>query len=191
MLTDLGRLEWILTNPERPIQLVLAGKAHPADAGGKDLIRQLWELSQSSEFEGHVFVLEDYDIGLGRDLVGGADVWLNTPRPPLEASGTSGMKSAANGGLNLSVGDGWWLEGATGTNGWIFGEEGASDAEDATTLYDLLEHDVASAFYDRDAAGRPERWIEMMRSAMASVPPGFSARRMVAEYATRLYRPER
>jgi len=188
LLTDPGRLEWILTNPERPIQLVLAGKAHPADSGGKQLIRRLWKMANSPELEGHVFMLEDYDIGLGRDLVGGADVWLNTPRPPMEASGTSGMKSAANGGLNLSIGDGWWLEGANGDNGWTFGHEGATDEEDADALYDLLEREVAPKFYDRDDADRPRSWIQMMREAIATIPPQFSARRMVAEYAEHLYR---
>jgi starch phosphorylase len=189
LLTDLGRFEWILTNPERPIQLVMAGKAHPADAEGKALIQRMWEIARSPQFEGHVFVIEDYDIGLGRDLVGGADVWLNTPRPPMEASGTSGMKSGANGGLNLSIGDGWWLEGADGNNGWIFGEEGRSDEEDASTLYDLLEHDVATTYYERDEHGHPTRWIEMMRDAISTIAPAFSASRMVSEYAQRLYRP--
>jgi starch phosphorylase len=188
LLNDLGRFEWILTNPDRPIQLVLAGKAHPADAEGKALIKRLWDIANSPQFEGHVFMIEDYNIGLGRELVGGADVWLNTPRPPMEASGTSGMKSGANGGLNLSVGDGWWLEGADGHNGWIFGADGTDDTEDAAALYDLLEHEVARLFYDRDETGRPTEWISMMRDAIATISPRFSAARMVAEYTERLYR---
>jgi len=187
LLTDLGRLEWILTNSDRPIQLIFAGKAHPADAGGKEVIRKIWEMANSSQFEGHVFMVEDYDIGLGRHLVGGADVWLNTPRPPMEASGTSGMKAAANGGVNLSVADGWWIEGAGSANGWSFGENHQSDDIDAHSLYDLLESEVAPAFYERNEAGLPLRWIAMMREAMAETAPRFSARRMVAEYAQRLY----
>jgi starch phosphorylase len=187
LLRDLDRLERILTNPERPMQLVFAGKAHPADSGGKEVIRKIWEMADSHQFEGHVFMVEDYDIGLGRHLVGGADAWLNTPRPPMEASGTSGMKAAANGGLNLSVADGWWIEGSRSGNGWSFGEDHQSDDLDAQTLYDLLENEVAPAFYERDEAGLPVRWIAMMREAMAETAPRFSSRRMVAEYAERLY----
>ncbi len=189
LLTDLGRLEWILTNPDRPVQLVFAGKAHPADAGGKDIIRRVWDMANSPQFEGHVFIVEDYDIGLGRHLVGGADVWLNTPRPPMEASGTSGMKASANGGLNLSIADGWWLEGANDRNGWSFGAEQNTDEADAHNLYDLIETEVAPAFYERDEAGLPRRWIAMMREAMVAIPPAFAARRMVSEYTQRLYLP--
>ena len=189
LLTDLGRLERILTNPDRPIQLIFAGKAHPADDRGKNIIRRVWDMANSSQFEGHVFMVEDYDIGLGRHLVGGADVWLNTPQPPMEASGTSGMKAAANGGLNLSVADGWWLEGATDRNGWSFGDEHSTDEVDADSLYDLLERVVAPAFYERDEAGRPSRWIAMMREAMVTIPPAFAARRMVGEYARHFYIP--
>jgi len=189
ILADLSRLEQILTNPDRPLQLVFAGKAHPADDQGKNIIRRVWELANSPRFEGHVFMVEDYDIGLGRHLVGGADVWLNTPQPPMEASGTSGMKAAANGGLNLSVADGWWLEGATDRNGWSFGDEHSTDEVDADSLYDLLERVVAPAFYERDEAGRPSRWIAMMREAMVTIPPAFAARRMVGEYARHFYIP--
>ena len=189
LLTDIDRLERILTNPERPIQLVFAGKAHPADEAGKDIIRRIWEMANSPQFEGHVFMIEDYDIGLARQLVGGADVWLNTPRPPMEASGTSGMKAAANGGLNLSVADGWWLEGAGNRNGWSFGDEASTDEADAHRLYDLLEGEVAPDFYQRDEAGLPRTWIAMMREAMVTIPPAFAARRMVSEYARRLYVP--
>lgn len=187
LLTDPGRLQWILTNPERPIQMLFAGKAHPADTAGKEVIRTVWEMAKSTEFEGHIFMLEDYDMGLGRNLVGGADVWLNTPRPPMEASGTSGMKAAANGGLNLSVADGWWLEGADGADGWIFGDQHSGDDTDARSLYDLLEHDVAPLFYERDDQGIPTAWVDMMVDALATIPPAFSASRMVAEYAERLY----
>jgi glycogen phosphorylase len=188
LLTDLDRLESILTNPDRPVQLVFAGKAHPADTGGKEVIARLWDMAHSPQFEGHVFIVEDYDIGLGRHLVGGADVWLNTPRPPMEASGTSGMKSAANGGLNLSVADGWWLEGASPESGWIFGDNHVSDDADAHALYGLLEDQVVPLFYDLDDRGLPAQWITMMREAMAQIAPAFSARRMVSEYAELLYR---
>lgn len=187
LMTDIGRLQWILTNPERPIQLLYCGKAHPADGQGKELIRHIVEMSQSPQLEGHIFMLEDYDIDLARYLVTGADVWLNNPRPPMEASGTSGMKAAANGVLNLSSLDGWWLEGHNGSNGWGFGLDHESDNADAHALYDLLEHEVAPAFYDRTEDGVPERWVSMMKESIATLTPLFSARRMVAEYVDDYY----
>ncbi|MEA2023707.1 MAG: alpha-glucan family phosphorylase, partial [Actinomycetota bacterium] len=166
LFTDPNRLEAILKNPERPVQLVFAGKAHPADREGQALIKHVFDMSHDGRYEGHLFFVEDYDLRLGRTLVTGSDVWLNTPVPPREASGTSGMKSAANGGLNLSVLDGWWVEGFDGTNGWGFGEHSSSDEEDANTLYRLLESEVVPTFYDRDEDGLPRAWIAMMKSAM-------------------------
>ncbi len=145
------------------------------------------ELASGSALEGHVFFIEDYDMELGRYLVGGADVWLNTPRPPMEASGTSGMKAAANGALNLSVLDGWWGEGFNGENGWAFGAEHRSDEDDARDLYDLLDRQVAPLYYDRDPDGLPLAWIEKMKEAIASISPGFSAHRMVVQYTDELY----
>jgi starch phosphorylase len=186
LLTDWHRLRAILTNPERPVQLIFSGKAHPADREGQDLIRQVWGMAKSPELEGHVFFVEDYSMELSRYLVGGADVWLNTPRPPMEASGTSGMKAAANGVLNLSVLDGWWPEAYNGANGWALGDPHESDWADAQALYHLIESEVAPLYYNR-SNGVPLQWVEMMQEAMASIGPSFSAARMVAEYVERLY----
>lgn len=189
LFSDPGRIEALLTNPDRPVQIIFAGKAHPADREGQSLIRWVTERSRSHELKGHVFFVENYDLALGAALVQGADVWLNNPVPPKEASGTSGMKAAGNGGLNLSVLDGWWVEGHDGTNGWGFGEHATSDFEDAGTLYHLLEDEVIPAFADRDASGVPLRWVEMMKHAVASVLPSFSAQRMVREYTEKAYVP--
>ncbi|MBU1865604.1 MAG: alpha-glucan family phosphorylase [Actinobacteria bacterium] len=187
LFQDLGRLTGLLTNPERPIQLIFSGKAHPADTMGKDQIRHVFELANSPELAGHVFFFEDYDMELARYLVGGADVWLNNPRPPMEASGTSGMKAAANGVLNLSVTDGWWGEGHSDGNGWAFGEHFESDEVDADALYRLLEHEVAPLYYEMDDEGVPHQWVARMKNAIATVAAPFSTQRMVAEYTERLY----
>jgi len=187
LLTDLDRLESILTDPARPIQLLFSGKAHPADKEGQALIARVAAIAKSPQFAGHIYFVEDYNMELARYLVGGADVWLNTPRPPLEASGTSGMKAAANGALNLSVLDGWWLEGFNGTNGWGCGEEHASDDAAAHHIYDLIEHEVAPLYYDRGDDEIPHGWVARMKDAIESVVPAFSAQRMVAQYLTHLY----
>jgi starch phosphorylase len=189
LFTDPARVRALLTNPERPVQIVFAGKAHPADRDGQALIRWVTEMSQAPELEGHIFFIENYDLELGQALVGGADVWLNTPRPPNEASGTSGMKAAANGGLNLSVLDGWWVEGYHENNGWGFSEESMSDAEDAGILYHLLESQVVPAYYDRADAGLPQQWIEMMKESIVGAIPRFSTQRMLVEYAELAYLP--
>jgi starch phosphorylase len=156
---------------------------------GKDLIRRVSELAHRPDLHGHVFFIEDYDMELARYLVGGADVWLNTPRPPMEASGTSGMKAAANGCLNLSVLDGWWGEGhADGdANGWGFGEDSQSDEADAAVLYELLEDRVIPLYYDRGTGGVPHGWISRMKEAILTTAAPFSSQRMVAEYTDRLY----
>jgi starch phosphorylase len=184
---DLDRLTRLLTDAERSVQLIFTGKAHPADSMGKELIRRVSDLARSPDLSGYVLFVEDYDMELGRYLVGGADVWLSNPRPPMEASGTSGMKAAANGALNLSVLDGWWGEGFTDTNGWGFGEHFESDEADAAALYDLLEHHVAPLYYDRAEDGVPHGWVERMKRAVATVAAPFSSQRMVAEYTERLY----
>ncbi len=189
LFSDPGRIRALLTNPDRPAQVIFTGKAHPADREGQGLIRWVSDLARSAELGGHVFFVEDYDMQVGSWLVTGADVWLNNPRPPMEASGTSGMKAALNGGLNLSVLDGWWLEGYTGDNGWGYGQEPESDGADAATLYHLLETEVLPAYYDRDEDGLPRRWIAMMKEAMASITPAFSTHRMVVEYYEKAYRP--
>jgi starch phosphorylase len=177
------------------VQVVFAGKAHPADRHGQDFIKRIVELSRMPALRGHVFVLEDYDARMARFLVQGVDVWVNNPRPPMEASGTSGMKAAINGTLNLSVLDGWWLEGFNGKNGWSFGspvgreDHGREDHEDSEAFYQLLEEAVIPLFYDRNDDGMPERWAEMMREAITSTLVAFSSHRMVAEYSKVAYFP--
>ncbi len=186
LLTDWHRLKAILTNPERPVQLIFSGKAHPADREGQDLIRQVWGMAKSPELRGHVVFVEDYSMELARHLVGGSDVWLNTPRPPMEASGTSGMKAAANGALNLSVLDGWWPEAFNGANGWALGDPHETDWADAQAIYHLIEHEIAPRYYAR-TNGVPLEWIEMMQEAMASIAPSFGSARMAAEYLEHFY----
>jgi len=189
------RLVGILTAARRPVQLVFAGKAHPADETGKRNIQKVYRRAIDSMFAGRIAFVDDYDLHVAHFLVQGCDVWLNNPRKPLEASGTSGMKASVNGVPHLSIGDGWWAEGYSGANGWLIDgqAQGADaytvDAADAESLYQLLEREVASAVYDRDAQGIPHRWCAMVRHAIMSVTPRFSARRMVKEYAEAMYAP--
>lgn len=195
MFTDLPRFEALVTNPERPVQVVFAGKAHPADRPGQDFIRRIYDLSQRPSLKGHIFMLEDYDARMARFMVQGVDVWVNNPRPPMEASGTSGMKAAINGTLNLSVLDGWWVEGYNGHNGWAFGspdgnhDQEGEDQTDALAFYELMEKEVVPAYYDQDTNGLPTRWIKMMQESMASTLVAFSSHRMVADYANLAYFP--
>jgi starch phosphorylase len=193
VLSDLERLRAILSDPERPVQFVFAGKAHPADRAGQDVIRRLFLLTQG-EFRGKVVFLEDYDMEVARMMVQGCDVWLNTPRRPQEASGTSGMKSPISGGINLSILDGWWVEGFRGDNGWAFGESSsaeaeAQDREDAAALYRLLEEEVVPLFFAKDDDGLRRGWIGRMKNSIASVVPNFSAHRMVRDYLKQVYLP--
>jgi starch phosphorylase len=194
LLSDLERLKALLADPARPVQLLFAGKAHPADRAGQDLIRRLVLLTQG-ELSGKLVFLEDYDMEMGRMLVQGCDLWLNTPRRPQEASGTSGQKAPINGVVNLSVPDGWWAEGFRGDNGWSIGgtdapsDAEAQDREDAAALYAALEGDVIPRFFERDAEGMPQRWIETMKASIESVVPHFSAHRMVRDYVERFYVP--
>jgi starch phosphorylase len=193
VLSDLERLRAFLSDPERPVQFVFAGKAHPADRAGQDVIRRLFLLTQG-EFRGKVVFLEDYDMEVARMMVQGCDVWLNTPRRPQEASGTSGMKSPISGGINLSILDGWWVEGFRGDNGWAFGESGsaeaeAQDREDAAALYRLLEEEVVPLFFAKDDDGLRRGWIGRMKNSIASVVPNFSAHRMVRDYLKQVYLP--
>lgn len=189
------RLAKILGQPDRPVQLIFAGKAHPADNAGKELIRRIIELSKQEAFRGRVVFIEDYDINVARYLVQGADIWLNTPRRPLEACGTSGMKSSANGALNLSVLDGWWDEGYLGDNGWAIGsgeEYGLpvyQDDIESLALYDLLEESVVPLFYERGADELPREWIKMMKLSLRTICPVFNAHRMVSEYIESAYVP--
>lgn len=203
-LATYKRLHLLSLDPERslrvlsgtpPLQFLFAGKAHPMDEGGKRVLQILFGLKRAPGVAERVVFLEDYDLEIARALVSGCDVWVNLPRPPLEASGTSGMKAALNGSLNLSVLDGWWAEAYDGTNGWaIDGEpdadEGAKDRRDATQLFDLLEKEVMRDFYTRDAGGIPRAWVARIKASLRTLAPRFCATRMVQEYAGRVYRTE-
>ncbi len=195
LFTDLERLAAILWNEERPVQVVFAGKAHPADRPGQQVIQEIFGRSRSERLRGRVFILEDYDMRIGRYLVSGVDVWLNNPRRPLEASGTSGMKAAMNGAVNVSVLDGWWDEGYVGDNGWAIGgreqnpDDGAQDWADAQDLYRLLEDEIVPRYYERDADGLPTRWADLMRRSMASTMWRFSTTRMLRDYVESMYLP--
>ncbi len=192
---DPDRLARILNAADRPVQIVFAGKAHPADDIGKHHLQRVYRRALDPMFGGRVAFVDDYDLHVAHFLVQGCDVWLNNPRKPLEASGTSGMKAAINGVPHLSIGDGWWAEGFNGTNGWVIdggadpNNPDAVDAADAAARYQLLEQDVVPSFYERDAAGVPHRWLATVKEAIRSVAPRFSARRMVKEYVERMYAP--
>ncbi|MEZ0090591.1 alpha-glucan family phosphorylase [Streptacidiphilus sp. EB129] len=202
MLRDPQRLRSLLLHPTRPVQIVVAGKAHPADDGGKRLIQEMVKFADDPEVRHRIIFLPDYDMDMAAALYPGCDVWLNNPLRPLEACGTSGMKSALNGGLNLSVLDGWWDEWYDGSNGWAIPTAegiGSLDPEgpdadrrdelEAAALYDLIEHQVARRFYDRGADGLPQRWIEMVRHTLVTLGPKVLAGRMVRDYVERLYTP--
>jgi len=195
MLRDPERLKRILLHPTRPVQLVIAGKAHPADEGGKRLIQEIVRFSDDPEVRHRIVFLPNYDIAMAQPLYPGCDVWLNNPLRPYEACGTSGMKAALNGGLNLSILDGWWDEWFDGHNGWaIPSADGVEDNDrrddiEATALYDLIENEVAPRFYDHDADGVPVRWIEMVRHTLKSLGPKVLATRMVRDYVDGLYTP--
>ncbi|MGD0959361.1 MAG: alpha-glucan family phosphorylase [Methylomonas sp.] len=195
LLHDPQRLLNLLTNPQRPVQLVLAGKAHPADQAGQTLIQEWMQFIRRPEAAAHVIFLADYDMHLTGHLVQGVDVWLNTPLRPWEACGTSGMKVLVNGGINLSELDGWWAEAYTPEVGWALGDgiehkdDPALEAEEADALYSLLEREVIPEFYDRDENGIPNRWLERMRESMAQLTPRFSASRAVCEYTEQHYLP--
>ncbi len=183
----------LLSNVERPLQIVVAGKAHPNDGDAKQALRDVFALRSAPEVGRRIVFLEDYDLHMAPRIVAGADVWVNLPRPPLEASGTSGMKAAANGGVHLSVLDGWWVEAQDGDFGWTIhtpdADPNAQDEHDATALMDLLEHQVVPSFYERDAAGLPTAWLARMKRSMQVLIPRFSAARMVHDYVDRLYAP--
>src|SRR6201999_3070273 len=195
MLNDPQRLAGLLLDPERPIQIVIAGKAHPADEGGKRLIQQMVRFADSEAVRRRIVFLPDYDMAMARFLVQGCDVWLNNPLRPLEACGTSGMKVALNGGLNLSVRDGWWDEWYDGGNGWeIPTADGVEDSSrrdelEASALYELIAKSVAPLFYDAAADSVPQGWVEMLRHGLRSLGPLVQADRMVSDYVTRLYAP--
>ncbi|HEU5454819.1 MAG TPA: alpha-glucan family phosphorylase, partial [Nocardioides sp.] len=195
MLRDPERLKSLLLHPERPVQLIIAGKAHPADDGGKKLIQEMVKFADDPEVRHRIAFLPNYDIAMAQPLYPGCDVWLNNPLRPYEACGTSGMKAALNGGLNLSILDGWWDEWYDGENGWaIPSADGVDDPDrrddiESAALYDLIENEVTPRFYDADAEGVPSRWLEMVRHTLKSLGPKVLATRMVTDYVTELYGP--
>jgi len=196
ILRDYERMVRLLTNVEGPVQFVFAGKAHPADEPGKRIIQEVYRAVKDASTGGRLIFLEDYDMNVSRYILQGVDVWLNTPRRPQEASGTSGMKAALNGALNFSVLDGWWREGYNGDNGWAIGEDreytdvNEQDATDAESLYAVLENEIVPLYYgSRSADNLPNEWIAMIKESMKTTIPQFSMRRMVKEYTHALYAP--
>ena len=195
LFSDPARLARIVNDPQRPVLMIFAGKAHPHDVPGQQLIKAIHDFSHRPEFEGKIILLEGYDLSLGRRLVTGVDVWLNTPEYPLEASGTSGEKAGINGVLNLSVLDGWWGEGYNGENGWGITPHGAEyqqadrDREEGQELLDILEKEVVPMYYDRNGHGYPEKWVKMSKASMKSLIPRYNAQRMLMDYVTRFYGP--
>jgi starch phosphorylase len=195
ILRDPSRLRALVTDPRRPVQLIVAGKAHPRDDAGKRLIQEIVQFSRDERVRRRIVFVEDYDMDVAANLVHGVDVWLNNPRRPLEASGTSGMKASANGAINMSVLDGWWDEAAHENMGWSIGNGETYDDEkvwddiESGAIYDLLEHEVVPLFYDRGKDGIPRAWVRMMKEAIRGIAPVFNTNRMVAEYAQRCYFP--
>ncbi len=193
LFTNLDRLSKILNDKDRPAQILFAGKAHPNDKMGQDLLKRIVEISHREEFVGKIIFVEDYDIRLGRKLVQGVDVWLNTPTRPLEASGTSGQKATMNGVLNCSVLDGWWAEGYVEGAGWALKEERTytnqqmQDELDAETLYDIIETEIVPTFYDRNSDGVPEKWVGMIKKNIAEIAPHYTTRRMLHDYHVKFY----
>jgi len=199
LFSDPERLAKIVNHEKRPLHILFAGKAHPSDGAGRDLLRQVVRFCSGPRFMGKIFFLEDYDLALAREIIKGVDVWLNLPRRPFEACGTSGQKIVINGALNLSISDGWWCEGHDGTNGWnvgpartrFTGYENDADADeiDAESLYSMLEDVVIPLFYERDSAGIPQEWVTMIKRSMMTIIPRFNAERMVQDYLQQMYLP--
>ena len=192
---DLERITQILNNENRPVQLIFAGKAHPADKEGQDLIKYIHEISMKPQFKGKIFVLENYNIGIARYLVSGVDVWLNNPRRPMEASGTSGQKASVNGVINFSVLDGWWAEGYDSKNGWTIGTNDEyesyeiQDDADSTSIYNVLEKKIIPTYYDKDKNGISSKWLRIMKNSIISTGGRYSTSRMVSDYTDKLYMP--
>ncbi|MCL1821914.1 MAG: alpha-glucan family phosphorylase, partial [Prolixibacteraceae bacterium] len=193
---DLDRLSKILNNPEKPVQFIFAGKAHPADKMGQDLIKYIVGISKMEQFRGKILFVPNYDMNLAKMLLQGVDVWLNTPTRPLEASGTSGEKGVMNGTLHFSVLDGWWVEGYKKDAGWALPQERAFDVQDyqdeldAATIYDILEKEIIEAFYDRDENDVPEKWVQFIKNNISQVAPNFTTTRMIRDYGERFYNPQ-
>jgi starch phosphorylase len=196
IMRDAERLLRIVTNAQRPVQIIYAGKAHPMDEPGKLIIQQVYRTIKRAEFGGRIVFLEDYDINLARYLVQGVDVWMNNPRRPLEASGTSGMKAALNGVINFSVLDGWWQEAFNGDNGWAIGDEAETrtpeeqDAHDAASLYDTLENQIVPLYYENGFNELSPGWVRKIKESIATLAPQFSTRRMVKQYVEEMYLPK-
>ena len=196
LFTDLNRLSQIVNNPERPVIFLFAGKAHPADGAGQGLIRRIFEISQLDEFQGKVVFVEDYDFLLARRLVSGVDIWMNTPTRPMEASGTSGEKAEMNGVVNLSVKDGWWLEGYREGAGWALTEkrtyqnQGYQDRLDAATIYGLLENEIIPLYYNKDKDGIPKGWLKVVRNSIAQIAPHYTMKRQLDDYYEKFYNKE-
>ena len=196
LFTDLDRLSKIVNNPDRPVQFLFAGKAHPADGAGQGLIKKIYEISQRPEFLGKIIFLEDYDFRLARRLVSGVDIWMNTPTRPLEASGTSGEKAEMNGVVNLSVLDGWWLEGYREGAGWALTEkrtydnQGYQDQLDAATIYGLLENEIVPLYYDKNKDGYSEGWIKVIKNSIATIAPHYTMKRQLDDYYDKFYTKE-
>ena len=193
LFTDLERLSKIVNNPERPVKFIFSGKAHPADGAGQGLIKKIFEISQRPEFLGKIIFLEDYDMQLARRLVSGVDIWMNTPTRPLEASGTSGEKAEMNGVVNLSVLDGWWVEGYREGAGWALKQErtyqnqGYQDQLDAATIYSLLENEILPLYYNRNAQGFSEGWIKTIKNSIATIAPHYTMKRQLDDYYDKFY----
>ena len=196
LFTDLERLKRIVNNPERPVVFLFAGKAHPADGAGQGLIKMIYEISQREEFQGKIIFVEDYDFMLARNLVSGVDIWMNTPTRPLEASGTSGEKAEMNGVVNLSVKDGWWLEGYREGAGWAITEtrtyqnQEHQDKLDAATIYGLLEDEIIPLYYDKDERGISKGWIKVIKNSIAQIAPHYTMKRQLDDYYSKFYEPE-
>ena len=196
LFTDLERLSKIVNNPERPVKFIFSGKAHPADGAGQGLIKRIFEISQRPEFIGKIIFLEDYDMELARRLVSGVDIWMNTPTRPLEASGTSGEKAEMNGVVNLSVLDGWWVEGYRQGAGWALKQErtyqnqGYQDQLDAATIYSLLENEILPLFYNRNEQGFSEGWIKTIKNSIATIAPHYTMKRQLDDYYDKFYNKE-
>ena len=195
LFKDIARLTQILNDEQRPVQIVFAGKAHPADKGGQDLIKYIHEISLMPQFKGKIFILENYNIGISRYLISGVDVWLNNPRRPMEASGTSGEKASVNGVVNFSVLDGWWCEGYNGVNGWTIGTNAQYDSyeeqdkADSNSLYHTLENKIIPAYYNQDKDGISKEWMSYMKNSIKSTGGKYSTARMVCDYVNELYMP--
>jgi glucan phosphorylase len=193
LFRDLDRLEAIVNNPEKPVQFIYAGKAHPNDGGGQDLIKRVFEISQMPRFAGKVIFLENYDIELAKHLVRGVDIWLNTPTRPLEASGTSGEKAVMNGTLHFSVLDGWWVEGYHAFAGWAlpkkrtYENQDLQDDIDAETIYNMLEYEIVPAYYSFNEQNIPSEWISLIKNTMVKIAPEFTMKRMIDDYFEKYY----